>query len=154
MNWVNKEEINIHSLEELENFAQLFSFSLNSNGAVVLLSGELGAGKTTFVRAFMKALYDQKKIPLEKVVSPTFVIHQNYPFIEHFDLYRLENAGTTELMEVGYFEALDRSQEENKYLFVEWPEKVKNPEVLKADHWLRFSIDETKRVIAWNCRSK
>ena len=78
----------ICSLEDLEKFVVQFIKS-RPNGARVGLMGELGAGKTTFVKGVAQAL----KVSPKKVVSPTFVLMNLYEGklpIYHFDLYRLE----------------------------------------------------------------
>ena len=72
-------------------------------GDIVCLQGELGAGKTTFIKGVAKGL----KIAPEKVNSPTFVLmnayHGRLP-LYHFDLYRLETTG--EIGAIGYEEFL------------------------------------------------
>jgi tRNA threonylcarbamoyl adenosine modification protein YjeE len=85
-------------------------------GDVVALSGGLGAGKTTFARALIRALADD---PGLEVPSPTFTLAQAYVArgltLTHFDLYRLGDP--SELDELGLFEAV-----EDGIVLVEWPE--------------------------------
>ncbi|MEG1517662.1 MAG: tRNA (adenosine(37)-N6)-threonylcarbamoyltransferase complex ATPase subunit type 1 TsaE [Raoultibacter sp.] len=85
-------------------------------GDVVLLSGDLGAGKTQFVQGVASALHAS-----DSVTSPTFNLMLSYldgdlP-LYHFDLYRLETA--EELEDIGYFETL----EGDGVSFVEWGDK-------------------------------
>ncbi len=83
-------------------------------GAVVLVSGELGSGKTTLVRGACRALGVR-----EAIVSPTFVIGRRYAgrvAVAHLDLYRLEGA---EDEEPGL---LDDYLTADAISFVEWPE--------------------------------
>ena len=84
-------------------------------GMFIALYGDLGAGKTTFVRGVGLALR------CNDVTSPTFTIVQEYdtdPVIYHFDAYRLSS--TDELYAMGYEDYLDGSG----VIFMEWPEIV------------------------------
>jgi tRNA threonylcarbamoyladenosine biosynthesis protein TsaE len=83
-------------------------------GSVVLVSGELGSGKTTLIRGASRALGVR-----EPVVSPTFVIGRRYavdPPVSHLDLYRLEGLGPEEPG------LLDDYLTADAVSFVEWPE--------------------------------
>jgi tRNA threonylcarbamoyl adenosine modification protein YjeE len=86
-------------------------------GAVVLLTGDLGAGKTTLAKGLVKGL---GAASLEEVSSPTFTLIHEYgdpPRVYHIDLYRLENAA--ELAGIG----LDELFEYGATILVEWGEK-------------------------------
>jgi len=85
----------------------------------VLLRGPLGAGKTTLVRALVRALHGDD----EAVTSPTFVFRQTYPgtpTVEHLDLYRLADPG--ELNDLG----LDEAFRADALVLVEWPERAED----------------------------
>ncbi|MGF9695072.1 tRNA (adenosine(37)-N6)-threonylcarbamoyltransferase complex ATPase subunit type 1 TsaE [Rhizobium sp. 0TCS1.26] len=84
-------------------------------GDCLALSGDLGAGKSTLARAFLRAMADDPDL---EVPSPTFTLVQSYELripVAHFDLYRLGDA--SELEELGFDEALA-----DGICLVEWPE--------------------------------
>ncbi|MDE1995170.1 MAG: tRNA (adenosine(37)-N6)-threonylcarbamoyltransferase complex ATPase subunit type 1 TsaE, partial [Rhizobiaceae bacterium] len=84
-------------------------------GDCLALSGDLGAGKSSLARAFLRAMADDTELD---VPSPTFTLVQSYELrypVSHFDLYRLGDA--SELAELGFDEALQTG-----ICLVEWPE--------------------------------
>jgi len=103
------------SLAEFERFAEGFAVTLRPGDAVGL-SGDLGAGKTTFVRAAVRRLHGS-----DEASSPTFTFRHTYagtPTVEHLDLYRLDDPG--EAIEIGLYEAFSPGA----VTFVEWPERM------------------------------
>ena len=119
----------IASLSELESLASDFVRTLKQ-GDVVYMMGDLGAGKTTFVRAAIQSLLGHD----ETVPSPTFTLVQTYdstPPIWHYDLYRLNDP--EEVLELGMDEAFDQG-----ITFIEWPQNMGN--VYTPQHY-RVSLE-------------
>src|SRR4051812_25596177 len=103
------------SPEQTIQMASDFSKNLKS-GDILLLQGDLGAGKTTFVKGLAKGL----KAKVNEVVSPTFVLMNIYEGklpIYHFDLYRLEKP--EELASLSMDEYLDG----DGIAVIEWPKR-------------------------------
>ena len=110
----------LKSLEETQNFSKKIS-KVVGLGDLIFLYGEIGSGKTTFVRFFVNHLESEKKIQKSDVLSPTFNIVYDYDIgdvkILHYDLYRLKNYN--DISQLGMFET------SNKYIkIVEWPELI------------------------------
>ena len=108
------------------------------SGDVIALSGGLGAGKTTFARALIRALADDAAL---EVPSPTFTLLQTYAAgrltVAHFDLYRLGSAD--ELDEIGLADAVSDGA-----VVIEWPERGDGR--LPADRLdIRFEIEGNGR---------
>ena len=100
----------------LDAFARRLAARLHP-GDVVALRGPLGAGKTTLVRALVRALHGSD----DAVSSPTFVFRQTYggtPPVEHLDLFRLDDPA--ELPQL----ALDDAFAADRIVLVEWPERA------------------------------
>ena len=108
--------------------------------ALILLKGDLGAGKTVLVRGIARGLGVDPQIP---ITSPTFTLMNHYPArldLYHFDLYRL--ADPDELIELGF----DDYAYGPGVTLVEWPEKLENP-ALKG-LWISLQrLDERQRSI-------
>jgi len=104
------------TLEDTKHLAYRFANLVKENGCFVNLFGEIGAGKTAFVKLVAEALGIK-----ERVTSPSFVILNEYHSasipLYHFDLYRLENTGIKTITE-----ELREYSEGRKITFVEWAE--------------------------------
>ena len=111
-------KIKIQSLTELRRLAQALEKSLGGSKTVIALTGELGAGKTTFAKFFLRAAGIKKRI-----TSPTFVLMHQYKKSGknyfHLDLYRTKNF--REIEALGITEAWHHSK--NIFL-IEWAEKI------------------------------
>jgi len=108
--------LTIHDERALDAFARTLAAGL-APGDVLALHGPLGAGKTTLVRAIVRALHGSDAA----VSSPTFVFRQRYdgtPPVEHLDLYRLDDPA--ELLELGLEDAFGP----DRITLVEWPERA------------------------------
>lgn len=90
-------------------------------GDVIALAGGLGAGKTTFARGFIHALFSAHGLPPEDVPSPTFTLVQEYQLpdftLYHIDLYRIE--AQSEIFELGLEDAFA-----DGVSLVEWPDRL------------------------------
>ena len=107
----------VKNLKQTAVLAKKFAKTL-VGGSVILLSGELGAGKTTFTKSLFKALGVK-----EEVTSPTFTLLKEYKTkkfeLNHFDMYRIENEN--EALEFG---VLDYFNNKNAINVVEWYQKI------------------------------
>ncbi len=104
------------TLDDTAKLAEDFAKHIYKNGVFVCLYGEIGSGKTAFVKKLAAALGIK-----EKVTSPSFVILNEYHTsklpLYHFDLYRLENAGISTIED-----ELREYTSGNKITLVEWAE--------------------------------
>ena len=110
-------EIISKSVEDTENTGAALAKSLQK-GTVVAMYGDLGAGKTAFVRGMARGLNSKNR-----VTSPTFTIVNEYAGdmeLFHFDMYRLKSAD--ELFDIGWEDYLSRGG----ICVVEWSENVKD----------------------------
>ena len=117
-----------------------------SVGDIYLFQGELGAGKTTFVRLLINNLFVLNNLPKpSSITSPTFPILITYELnssqIYHYDLYRVKSL--KELEELDFFENLN-----NNITFIEWPEMLISLPLNKNHYVINLDmISETKRKI-------
>ncbi len=129
---MSSERVRTCGLSEFEQAASDFAGTLLAGDAIAL-SGDLGAGKTTFVAAAVRALHG----PATDVSSPTFTFWHHYPGeppIEHLDLYRIEDPA--EAAELGLHEAFAPAS----LTFVEWPERL--PDLLPPSA-VRIHIEQS-----------
>ena len=104
----------INELDQLIDYVK----ANQGNKNIILLHGDLGSGKTTFVRK-----YCEKINIINQVSSPSFLILNNYNSlnnmrVDHFDFYRVEDISELEM--IGLYEILN---ENNSLTFIEWPDK-------------------------------
>ena len=128
------------NIEDTDFIAKNTAESLSLKGGLICLYGDIGAGKTVFASKLAKALGVQ-----EKVTSPSFVILNEYHSgklpLYHFDLYRLEEAGLSSIVD----ELREYSQKENSITLVEWAE-FSQDELLLSRLEIRINyIDEFSR---------
>jgi len=126
---------NVTSVEETWAVARAFANELKP-GDVVCLSGDLGAGKTTFTQGLAAHLGAKRA-----VTSPTFCLVVEHPterfLLVHMDLYRLHDAD--DVLTIGWEDYLARGA----VLFVEWPDRA--GDLIPADAWrITFTLGETE----------
>ena len=99
-------------------------------GDVIFLYGQIGVGKTTFVRLLINNYENENNLKKSEVLSPTFNIVFEYEIkdftIEHYDLYRLKNE--KEIKNIGLFTNLEKN-----ITIVEWPELIKKTPINRID---------------------
>jgi tRNA threonylcarbamoyladenosine biosynthesis protein TsaE len=127
-----------NSVEETIQFARQWSNSLLPNDVVALL-GDLGAGKTHFVKGLLEGLGGT-----ENVTSPTFTLVHEYRSgrlpVFHFDFYRINHPG--ELQEIGFDDYL----EESGVAVVEWGDRF--PQVFpERTRWVRLAAPSASQRI-------
>ena len=110
----------LNSLKDTFNLSKKIG-KLLSNGDVIFLYGEIGVGKTTFVRGLINNFEVQRGTNESEILSPTFNIVFDYVIKElkimHYDLYRLKNS--KDINELGIFVEI-----ENCITLIEWPELI------------------------------
>lgn len=111
-------EVTTHSQKETEEIGKKFAKSLKS-GSIVALFGDLGAGKSAFVRGVARGLGIKRKI-----TSPTYLFIKSYQkgkiVLHHIDLYRGESISDLEAL------ALPEIFTEKSIVMIEWAERIKD----------------------------
>jgi len=141
----------LKSLDSTKKIAEAFAINLKPND-FILLSGNLGTGKTTFTRFLIHYLQQKNQHPLEEIVSPTFNIVQYYDLgkglkIAHYDFYRLKKE--KEILNIGLFDTA-----KDFINIIEWPEIAMNS--LNDFLQIKFTYDPDKdlRSVEFNGKGK
>jgi tRNA threonylcarbamoyladenosine biosynthesis protein TsaE len=120
--------IDISSEETTRELAKNFSNYLKG-GEIIFLYGEMGVGKTTFVKYLINQLLIKKNLQTTEVTSPTFNLLNEYEvdnlIIKHYDLFRLKNE--SEIKNLDLFD-----QNKNTITLIEWPELIEKENVKKT----------------------
>jgi tRNA threonylcarbamoyl adenosine modification protein YjeE len=112
---------------------------LLSNGDMIFLYGEIGVGKTTFVRGLINNLEAEKGIDESQILSPTFNIVFDYEIknlkIMHYDLYRLKDS--KDVNELGIFAEI-----KDHITLIEWPELVEKKPDSRIEMFFNYSDED------------
>jgi tRNA threonylcarbamoyl adenosine modification protein YjeE len=139
----NSEIIDISLEVNTAELAKKFSKILKKSD-IVFFHGEIGVGKTTFIRHLVNCFQSDNHINQTEVTSPTFNLVNEYDvgvfIIQHYDLYRLTNSHETK--NIGLFE----NQKEILTL-IEWPEKIDDKIENKIDLFFEYGEDMNKRFL-------
>ena len=140
---INSGKIDISLEVKTAELAKNFSKILKKSD-VVFFHGEIGVGKTTFIRHLVNCFQSDNHINQTEVTSPTFNLVNEYDvgvfIIQHYDLYRLTNSHETK--NIGLFE----NQKEILTL-IEWPEKIDDKIENKIDLFFEYGEDMNKRFL-------
>ena len=125
----------LRSLKDTQNLSEKISKIIKA-GDVIFLYGEIGTGKTTFVRFLINYLEVKNKIKKSDVLSPTFNIVYDYDIgkikIHHYDLYRLKNY--KDILELGMFESF-----KDCIKIIEWPGLIESKPEDRIDILFQYS---------------
>ena len=121
-------------------------------GDFILLSGNLGVGKTTFIKYIINSLQKRNNLRISEVPSPTFNITNEYKIkkilIKHYDLYRIKNE--KELLNLGIKENLKK-----QITLVEWPELLKNQKIKNTINFIfQYNKNYTERYLTIVSKNK
>jgi tRNA threonylcarbamoyladenosine biosynthesis protein TsaE len=136
----------LSSIQKTQIFSKKILKAIGKEG-IIFLYGEIGVGKTTFVRFLINHLEVENKIKKSTVLSPTFNIVYDYDIKEikilHYDLYRLKNYN--DILELGMFETL-----KNHISIIEWPELIKKKPKNRIDIFFQYSKKTNSRKVKIN----
>ena len=117
---IKNSKIDISLEDSTKELAKNFTTYLKG-GEVLCLYGEMGVGRTTFVRYIINQFQKKEKLPLTEVTSPTFNLLNEYQLndliIKHYDLFRLKNK--SEITNLDLFE-----DNHDTIILIEWPQLI------------------------------
>ena len=133
----------ISSEKKTEELAKKFQEKIKL-GDVIFLHGEIGVGKTTFVRYLINRFQKINNLELTEVTSPTFNILNEYKIndirINHYDLYRLKDL--RELADLNLF-----GNNQNLITVIEWPGIIKAKPKNLIEIFFKYNNDYSKRFL-------
>ncbi len=134
-------KIDISLEKNTEHISKKFSNFLKK-GDIIFFYGDIGVGKTTFIKHLINHLQNKKKLKLTEVPSPTFNIVNEYKIdeiiINHYDLFKIKDP--KELFNIGLFEDINE-----KLTFVEWPELISNKPKKIIELYFSYEDDFKRR---------
>ena len=140
---ISSDKIDISSEKKIEDFAYKFQKKIKP-GLIIFLYGEIGVGKTTFVRHLINSHQKENKLELTEVTSPTFNLCNHYKIknikINHYDLFRLKSED--DLKSLDLFD--DNS---DTVTLVEWPQIINNKPKNLIELYFEYENDHKKRSV-------
>ena len=139
----SRDLVDLSSENKTEELAKKFSKKLKP-GNIVFFYGEIGVGKTTFIKYLINIFQKENKLEQTEVTSPTFNLLNEYRIskinINHYDLYRLKSI--QELKNLGLFE-----NSKNLITLVEWPQIIKEKPENLIELFFKYEDDYKKRSV-------
>ena len=130
------DKIELSSEKNIEELAGKFLNKIKP-GDIIFLYGEIGVGKTTFVRYLVNKFQKENKLEITEVTSPTFNLLSEYQInqikINHYDLFRLKSS--EEIINLDLF-----GDSKNSITLIEWPQMIKN----KPNNWIELFFEYEK----------
>ena len=138
--------VNLSSEKKTEELAKKISKKLKL-GHVVFFVGEMGVGKTTFIRYLINNFQKQNGLKITEVTSPTFNLLNEYQIkqikINHYDLFRINSLD--EIHNLGLFDDIT-----NAITLIEWPQKIKPKPKNLIELNFEYENDYKKRILKIN----
>ena len=138
-----KEKISLSSENETEELADIISKKIKL-GDVIFLHGEMGVGKTTFIKYLINSFQKKNKFKQSEVTSPTFNILIEYQInqimINHYDLFRLKYSD--ELKNLNLFE-----KKSNRITLIEWPQIINEKPSNLIELFFKYEDDHLNRSV-------
>ena len=139
----SNEKVDLFSENQTKELANKFSRKITA-GDIVFLYGEIGVGKTTFIRYLINFLQKNNKLNITEVTSPTFDILNEYQINEikiyHYDLFRLKS--TAEIKNLDLFE-----ENLNVITLIEWPQIIEKKPQNLIELIFNYEGDHNKRSV-------
>ena len=139
----NRDLVDLSSENKTEELAKKLSKKLKL-GNIVFFYGEMGVGKTTFIKYLINIIQKENKLEQTEVTSPTFNLLNEYQInkinINHYDLYRLKSV--QELKNLGLFE-----NSKSLITLIEWPQIIKEKPKNLIELFFKYENDYKKRSV-------
>ena len=140
---IRNDKIDLSSEKKTEELASKFSKKIKP-GNMVFLYGEMGVGKTTFIRYLINQFQKDNDLELTEVTSPTFNLLNEYQInqikINHYDLFRLKSG--EEIKNLDIFE-----DKINTVTLIEWPQMIKEKPKNLIELFFEYENDHLSRSV-------